>query len=74
MGMQHIRVGVVGLNVSRDTRVLRAVTTGTAGLAFLLRGVDGVEPEHVGVVLSFQLAVWHFTKTVSVYLRHPRWT
>ena len=53
--MRNVRVGVLGLDISGNTRVLRAVTSGSAGLAFLLGGVDRVEPEHVGVVLGPQL-------------------
>ena len=53
--MGDIRIGVLGLDISGNTRVLRAVTTGSAGLALLLGGVGRVEPEHVGVVLGPQL-------------------
>lgn len=48
----HVRIRVLALDVGGDTGVLGAVATGSAGLALLLRGVDGVEPEHVGVVLQ----------------------
>ena len=51
--MGDIRIGVLGLDISGNTRVLRAVTTGSAGLALLLGGVGRVEPKHVGVVLGF---------------------
>ena len=39
-------------NLGRDTGVLGAGATGGAGLALLLGGIGGVEPKHVGVVLS----------------------
>ena len=45
-------IGVLGDDFGGDTGVLGAVTTSSAGLALLLRRVDGVEPEHVGVVLQ----------------------
>jgi hypothetical protein len=48
----NIPVGILGLDVGWNARVLGAVTTGGAGLALLLRRVDGVEPEHVGVMLQ----------------------
>ena len=63
--MGDIRIGVLGLDISGNTRVLRAVTTGSAGLALLLGGVGRVEPEHVGVVLERVLSVLHcFTAIV----------
>lgn len=48
---QVLRVGELSLDLGGDTRVRGAVATGGAGLALLLGRVDGVEPEHVGVVL-----------------------
>lgn len=51
VGPDDLRVAVLGDDVGGDTAVLGAVATGATGHALLLRGVHGVEPEHVGVVL-----------------------
>lgn len=51
VGPDDLGVGVLGDDLGGNTAVLGAVSTGAAGEALLLRGVDGVEPEHVGVVL-----------------------
>lgn len=45
-------IGLAGLDVLGDTRVLRAVATVATGSAGLLRGVGGIEPQHVGIVLA----------------------
>jgi hypothetical protein len=52
VGVHDLRVGVLGDDLGWDTRVLGASAASRAGLALLLRRVDGVEPEHVGVVLG----------------------
>lgn len=52
VGPDDLGVGVLGDDLGGDAAVLGAVAAGGAGLALLLRGVDGVEPEHVGVVLG----------------------
>lgn len=44
-------VGIGSLDLSGNTRVLRARATSGAGLALLLRRVDRIEPEHICVVL-----------------------
>ena len=59
-----LRVGEVGNSLVWDTRVLRAGAASSSGLALLLRGVDGVEPEHVGVVL-FTVSLSSRAKPVS---------
>jgi hypothetical protein len=47
-----LRVGELGLDLGGHARVLGAVATVAARGAGLLGRVAGVEPEHVGVVLS----------------------
>jgi hypothetical protein len=55
VGPDDLGVGNLGLDIRRDARVLRAVTAGGAGSALLLWWVGRVEPEHVGVVLSYTI-------------------
>jgi hypothetical protein len=52
VGVDNLGVGNTALDLAGNAGVFGARTTITAGLALLLRGVGGVEPEHVGVVLE----------------------
>lgn len=54
----NIRAGKVGLDLGGDTGGLVAASAGGARLAFLLGRVDGVKPEHVGVVLRIYCQYW----------------
>ena len=49
--VHHLGAAIVSLHLGRHARILSAVSTGGTGLALLLGRVDGVEPEHVGVVI-----------------------
>jgi len=52
VGPDDLGVRDAGLDLTGDAGLLSARATGGTGLALLLRGVDGVEPQHVGVVLG----------------------
>jgi hypothetical protein len=68
VGIDDLGVRDVGLDLGRDARVLGAGATGSAGLAFLLGRVDGVEPEHVGVVLRANVSrLWTNRNVASRY-------